>query len=463
MAVNAKESRGVNFKMPTWAACPPEGFHLDVMKNNTLLQKLMIDEKSAYFFGRSPNSCDFVVDHSSCSRVHAVLVYHKLLKRMFLIDLGSSFRKKLSQALANTAETELFATAHGTFIGNVKLEAHKPEPLGFDQNFRFGASTRTYILCEKPPSADAVKLLDQNSGESSILNSIVDLAGESSALDVSYVMVFICLQSCSFKRLTEYHTALNRRVISIDSCNAVSKRSGKLRKHVQFDLVEEIINPEDIDPTVGRFRNLISTSLISLKHPRLTPIPEKQARLSSLSNPVDPIPDLENSSFTAKSTESGLAVLFKNRLGSSSLDLAPEAKLDETDTPTTSAEIRKPNKPEEPCSDKKKYPIEAWPGKYPNMHLLVLFKSSSSLRSLLREDKTRVPVDKKTGLVWQPEETAGAQPRVAGVVPVPALWADIWASTAELHLIVTGRAGSFPMEHALFAQGGRAKRFSHIW
>ncbi|KHJ40382.1 hypothetical protein D918_09574 [Trichuris suis] len=244
---------------------------------------------------------------------------------------------------------------HGTFIGNVKLEAHKPEPLGFDQNFRFGASTRTYILCEKPPSADAVKLLDQNSGESSILNSIVDLAGESSALD----------------RLTEYHTALNRRVISIDSCNAVSKRSGKLRKHVQFDLVEEIINPEDIDPTVGRFRNLISTSLISLKHPRLTPIPEKQARLSSLSNPVDPIPDLENSSFTAKSTESGLAVLFKNRLGSSSLDLAPEAKLDETDTPTTSAEIRKPNKPEEPCSDKKKYPIEAWPGKYPNMHLLV--------------------------------------------------------------------------------------------
>ncbi|CDW58100.1 nuclear inhibitor of protein phosphatase 1 [Trichuris trichiura] len=366
MAANTKESRGINFKMPSWAACPPEGFHLDVMKNNTLLQKLMIDEKSAYFFGRSPNSCDFVVDHSSCSRVHAVLVYHKFLKRMFLIDLGST---------------------HGTFIGNVKLEAHKPEPLGFDQNFRFGASTRTYILCEKPPPADAMKLLDQNSGESSILNSLVDLTGESSALDVSHIMTFISLRSCYFKRLTEYHTALNRRVISIDSCNVVSKRSGKPRKRVQFDLVEDIINPgdkivckltflqlsqllEDIDPTIGRFRNLVSTSLISLKV-RLVLISHRRVvRNNNLSNPIDPVPDSDNNTFTVKPTQSGLAVLFKNRLGSS-LDLAPEAKLDEIGTPTTSAEVRKPSKPEETCNDKKKYPIEAWPGKYPNMHLLV--------------------------------------------------------------------------------------------
>jgi hypothetical protein len=33
---------------------------------------------------------DFCVDHSSCSRVHAALVYHKHLNRAFLVDLGSS-------------------------------------------------------------------------------------------------------------------------------------------------------------------------------------------------------------------------------------------------------------------------------------------------------------------------------------------------------------------------------------
>ena len=54
------------------------------------LQKLMIDEKKCYFFGRNKQLCDFRIDHASCSRVHAALVWHKHLTRPFLIDLGSS-------------------------------------------------------------------------------------------------------------------------------------------------------------------------------------------------------------------------------------------------------------------------------------------------------------------------------------------------------------------------------------
>lgn len=54
------------------------------------LQKLIIDEKKFYLFGRNPDICDFTIDHQSCSRVHAALVYHKHLKRLFLIDLNSS-------------------------------------------------------------------------------------------------------------------------------------------------------------------------------------------------------------------------------------------------------------------------------------------------------------------------------------------------------------------------------------
>ena len=55
-----------------------------------ILQKLMIDEKKCYFFGRNKHMCDFCIDHSSCSRVHAVLVWHKHLNRPFIVDLGSS-------------------------------------------------------------------------------------------------------------------------------------------------------------------------------------------------------------------------------------------------------------------------------------------------------------------------------------------------------------------------------------
>jgi hypothetical protein len=53
-------------------------------------QKLMIDNKKCYFFGRNKQLCDFCIDHQSCSRVHAALVWHKHLSRPFIIDLGSS-------------------------------------------------------------------------------------------------------------------------------------------------------------------------------------------------------------------------------------------------------------------------------------------------------------------------------------------------------------------------------------
>ena len=54
------------------------------------LQKLLVDEKRCYLFGRDKDSCDFPLQHQSCSRQHAALVYHKHLNRPFLIDLGSS-------------------------------------------------------------------------------------------------------------------------------------------------------------------------------------------------------------------------------------------------------------------------------------------------------------------------------------------------------------------------------------
>ena len=53
-------------------------------------QKLIIDQKSCYLFGRNKEACDFSLEHTSCSRVHAALVFHRHLNRSFLIDLKSS-------------------------------------------------------------------------------------------------------------------------------------------------------------------------------------------------------------------------------------------------------------------------------------------------------------------------------------------------------------------------------------
>ena len=40
--------------------------------------------------------------------------------------------------------------AHGTFIGSLRLELNKPTQLPLDTTIRFGASTRSYTLREKP-------------------------------------------------------------------------------------------------------------------------------------------------------------------------------------------------------------------------------------------------------------------------------------------------------------------------
>lgn len=42
--------------------------------------------------------------------------------------------------------------AHGTYIGTMRLEANKPTQLPIDSSFHFGASTRIYIIRERPPT-----------------------------------------------------------------------------------------------------------------------------------------------------------------------------------------------------------------------------------------------------------------------------------------------------------------------
>lgn len=79
-----------HYEVPVWAGKAPTGHHLDVTKDDKLIQKLMIDEKKCYLFGRNKQLNDFCIDHGSCSRVHAALVYHKNLNISYLVDLGSS-------------------------------------------------------------------------------------------------------------------------------------------------------------------------------------------------------------------------------------------------------------------------------------------------------------------------------------------------------------------------------------
>ncbi|XP_041335070.1 nuclear inhibitor of protein phosphatase 1 [Pyrgilauda ruficollis] len=195
--------------------------------------KLIIDEKKYYLFGRNPDLCDFTIDHQSCSRVHAALVYHKHLKRVFLIDLNST---------------------HGTFLGHIRLEAHKPQQIPIDSTVSFGASTRAYTLREKPQTLpSAVKGDEKMGGEDEELKGLLGLPEEETELD----------------NLTEFNTAHNKRIstLTIEEGNLDIQRPKRKRKNsrVTFSDDDEIINPEDVDPSVGRFRNMVQTAVVPVK------------------------------------------------------------------------------------------------------------------------------------------------------------------------------------------------------
>ncbi|XP_044742992.1 nuclear inhibitor of protein phosphatase 1 [Chrysoperla carnea] len=349
-----------HYEVPNWAGKPPIGLHLDVLKGDKLIQKLMIDQKKCYLFGRNAQLNDFCIDHASCSRVHAAFVYHKHLNRAFLIDLGST---------------------HGTFIGPLRLEPYKPTQLATDSTFHFGASTRNYVLRERP-QAGSRPIIDE-------LETETNEDGEGGLLGLPE-------NELELDNLTEFNTAHNRRIsmlgITDDSEKRTNSRKRK-RRGVSFNEDEEIINLEDIDPTIGRFRNLVQTTIIpsTQKRPKLamdlslssssTDIGLAKNLHPNISHLYHDIPPETHSGGPISPSSLTSSSMFSNfnnlsaRLGMSLPNPAPEVDMMETQPipsnsqsfnnamPSNNQNISDSGQTQEP--KKKKYAKEAWPGKKP--------------------------------------------------------------------------------------------------
>ncbi|XP_026805552.1 nuclear inhibitor of protein phosphatase 1 [Rhopalosiphum maidis] len=339
-----------HYDVPNWAGKPPVGLHLDVLKGDKLIQKLMLDQKKCYLFGRNAQMSDFCIDHQSCSRVHAAFVYHKHLNRAFLVDLGST---------------------HGTYIGSIRIEADKPTQLPINSQFHFGASTRTYIIRERPQSTSAFgprPIMDQLERESDHASSLLGLPETDLELD----------------NLTEFNTAQNRRISMLGISDDALKTKRKRTRGVHFNEDEQIINPEDIDPSVGRFRNLIRTTVIpnkKFKDGMGFAIDQNSANGQNKNYMKNMIPGahLHNSLYSdipgpdGDNKQHGFLSSIGNRLGMNLPNPAPDVDIN-----PSIEEIAVPNpvvsEKVEPASTepkKKKYAKEAWPGKKNAPALLV--------------------------------------------------------------------------------------------
>ena len=141
------------------------------------------------------------------------------------------------------------------------------------------------------------------------------------------------------------------------------------RAHITFNEDEEVINPEDIDPSVGRFRNLVQTTVI----------PTKRQRMDNMANSLGQENTSKERSFvevhepSTHYLDSSTQYSTAAKLGINVPNLAPDisvgVQVPSVDiNPKIQVHMETSEEPDLPR--KKKYAKEAWPGKKPS-HLLV--------------------------------------------------------------------------------------------
>lgn len=171
--------------------------------------------------------------------------------------------------------------------------------------------------------------------------------------------------------------------ITDDSEKRSSNRKRK-RQTVSFNEDEEIINPEDIDPNIGRFRNLIQTTVIpaSSKRAKIAEhigIQSNEFRMPkplSHSHHTATTPDLYNdlppeSHGTGTTGSLNIYSSLSSRLGMVLPNPAPDVDMGTSfpnPAPFVPQQVQAADSLE---PKKKKYAKEAWPGKKPVQTLLV--------------------------------------------------------------------------------------------
>uniref|UniRef100_A0A1I7WYD3 ZP domain-containing protein n=1 Tax=Heterorhabditis bacteriophora TaxID=37862 RepID=A0A1I7WYD3_HETBA len=195
---------------------------------------------------------------------------------------------------------KILSLSHGTFIGNIRLEPLRVIFVDIGAPFHFGASTRKF-------------------------------------------------------NLTEYNTALNRRIPQLPISVEEARRKTRPRGNVSYIEEEEIINPEDVDPSIGRFRNLVATAIISNN-------PSKRPSGVDSKNTHEPPRKV-----VRPGRDFSLASPMCSTLGGMALNAAPDLELYSKTLPepgvhhlpthSVTADSDEPHK--------KKYAKESWPGRKP--------------------------------------------------------------------------------------------------
>lgn len=255
--------------------------------------------------------------------------------------------------------------------------------------FHFGASTRNYTLRERPKTT-------QNIVEDIPSDQISGLPENQDDVDVSRASrrFSLNLSELSLQNLTEYNTAHNRKISTLGISESFAAKKSNKRKRVHFNEDEIIINPEDIDDSIGKFRNLVQSTVVPVnttKRMRLDgsstgsfsfPAPTHEQK-QILHHPIISAPNLY-AGLPSTSSDAINEHQNEDSFGLYSSSLLPSLPNPAPDIEVTTKPITKPllqfKTPQhdletldfdinESKTTKKKYAKEAWPKKAPKNHL----------------------------------------------------------------------------------------------
>lgn len=197
---------------------------------------------------------------------------------------------------------------------------------------------------------------------------------------------------CPFQNLTEYNTAHNRKISTLGISENFIPKKGSKRKRVHFNEDEIVINPEDIDDSIGKFRNLIQSTVVPMSSKRMRldgsnssfsfpSAPHIEAKhilhhpIISAPNLYAGLPSTSNEPETHSEEPFGL---YASKLLPTLPNPAPEIEVTSKALSTsTQIQFKTPQHDfepmdfdlNEPKTTKKKYAKEAWPKKAPKNHL----------------------------------------------------------------------------------------------
>ncbi|XP_045033488.1 kanadaptin isoform X2 [Daphnia magna] len=133
----------LNYVVPSTSTVCPLPYMIEVLKDGVILQceDIKTRKKPFLVFGRLP-ACDFVLQHPSISRYHAILQYKNENEKdgtgWFLFDLGST---------------------HGTFLNKQQIPPKVYCRVHTGHVFRFGVSSRLFILQGPEEDQEAISEL----------------------------------------------------------------------------------------------------------------------------------------------------------------------------------------------------------------------------------------------------------------------------------------------------------------